>query len=281
MDDVECFDKLLNLLCLPLIPLSEVLDVGVEVGGPGVQITPQFLYDVEVMLSQNTCLIFDGQELELSEVHVGTPWTTTGKFSRSNNGVVSQDGLGKILRVKIFLVLCRQSPSRGINGAPVEHVPSKIRGKGDPCEIGNAQKVNLSDPHLIELEEEQRYSSRIEIPRGQTQPVELQMGELLFDVIKLFEGVTLDRDEKLNLGAISPSKSCGLGHVDEIDAELPLEFQVLLDWIGYLGDRHVQCCDNAGAQLSRCGNDVLGGQVDPVLQIHQGHRRIEIDQPPV
>lgn len=65
--------------------------------------------------------------------------------------------------------------------------------------------MDLSDPHLVELEEEQRYSSRIEIPRGQTQPVELQMGELLLDVIKLFEGVTLDRNEELYFRAISPS----------------------------------------------------------------------------
>jgi len=130
MDDGKCLNELPDFSVLPLIPGTKMLNVGIEVSGPGVEISPQFLYDMEVMLSQNTRLIFDGQELELREVHGGTPGTTTGKFSRLNDGVVSQDGLGKILWVKIFLVLCRQSPRRGINGTPVEHVPSKIRGKG-------------------------------------------------------------------------------------------------------------------------------------------------------
>ena len=78
MDDGKCLDELRNLSRRSLIPLPEVLDVGDKVRGPGIEISPQFLYDMEVVLSQNTRLIFDGQELDLSEVRVGTPRTSTG-----------------------------------------------------------------------------------------------------------------------------------------------------------------------------------------------------------
>jgi len=200
VNDGKCLDQLPNLSCLSLIPLPEVLDVGIEVRGPGVEVPPERLNDKIVVTSQELCLVRVGQMLDLCKSRAGAPWADTRQRTPLVEHFVAADAYPfEIHGMKIVLVLGHLPPSGCVDGEPVEQVPGKIRCQGDAAEIRDAEQMNLPDSHFVKFQEEQGYARRVEVPGRKTQSVVLQAGKMPFEIAELIQVVTLYWDEELSV----------------------------------------------------------------------------------
>ena len=69
MDDGKCFNELPDFPSLPLIPLHEMLDVGVEVRRLGVQFSSESLDHKIVVTSEKIRLVRVGQVFDQRKGH--------------------------------------------------------------------------------------------------------------------------------------------------------------------------------------------------------------------
>jgi len=132
-----------------------MLDEGIKIRRVGVQLMTQLLNRMVVVAPQKSCFLATRKVLDLRERGSGTPGATAWEPPIFvEHFTLSHADLGEVLRMPIVVVLRVNPPGRCVDGAPIENVPCEISGQGNPREIGDAEKVYLPDPHLIEFQQE-------------------------------------------------------------------------------------------------------------------------------